>query len=111
MSNEKHRALIALDVSGTAIVLATDSRCIAGDAEAIGTTCAEDIGLCSNRKVGPGLWLWEGVVQHYPRGESYDDTIEYNGTLRAVTNMVEAVELFTMAPPETPEDDRESPEA
>lgn len=107
-----HRALVALDALGHPVILATDSAHIAFDCEAVSTD-AEDVGMCRTRDVGPGLWLWAGEIKtmHSPGDTEYSP--EYVGTLRAVTNMVEAADLFTMrAPePEYEEDDRETPDA
>ncbi len=110
---EIHRALIALDAAGAPRVLATDSRAILGDIEEIGTTDADDLDIVSTRKVGPGLWLWEGTIGFYPTGNNYESEVQYKGELRAVTSMVAALDLFTMkAPePEYPDDDRETAEA
>jgi hypothetical protein len=109
-----HRALLCLDAKGDARILATDSACIAGDIDAIGTTCADDIGIVSSRKVGPGLSLWTGtiaMVNCSAPDMPEDWQPDFTGEVRSVVNMLEALELFQMHPPEPefPEDDRESP--
>jgi hypothetical protein len=104
-----HRARLARDAKGDARILATDSACIAGDIDAIGTTSADDIGIVSSRNVGPGLSLWTGTVEVHPSYQGGEDVV-YKGELRSVVNMLEALELFQMHPPEPeyPEDDRKS---
>lgn len=104
-----HRALIARDARGDVRILSTDSACIAGDIDAIGTTCADDIGICSSRKVGPGLSLWTGTVSVHAIAAG-DDEVVYTGELRSVASGLEAVGLFAMTPPEPeyPDEDRES---
>lgn len=106
---ELHRALLALDARGDARILATDSACIAGDCDALGTTCADDVGLCSSRKIDAGLWLWEGTVSIRPVGPYGEDEPVYDGALKSVISWLEAARLFAMRPPEPefPDEDRE----
>lgn len=105
-----HRALLALDAMGTPVVLATDSSHIMFDIDDVGCgTDADQIGIVSARDVGPGLWLWEGTITGRPTGDGYEIEPHYDGKLRAVTSMTEAVALFTMRAPEPVEDEHETP--
>ena len=95
------RALIAVGLGGSAVVVATDGRWIAADIDSI-SDGAEDIGL--DYPSGPGLWLWEGEGREAlsgPPDEPDEIAVEYEGRLRRVEPH-EAAALLAMTPPEEP---------
>lgn len=108
MSQNFHRALVALDVRGLARRLATDSSLIAFDATEIDSDC-EQIGILDAKDIGAGLWLWEGTVTPYPWGPDDEYDPQYDGSVRYIGDMAEGMNLFLMKPPEPiyPDEDRE----
>jgi hypothetical protein len=101
--NQKiHRAVVAFDASGDVIILATDSPQIAYDMECLRTCDACEVGLTSPRRVGPGLSLWTGTVEMLPCNHESDSDVEsvYTGKLSPILNMIEALKLLGMTPPD-----------
>lgn len=105
MNNSKtERALIAVDIRGTPVILATDGAWIGNDCENF-TADAEELGIILPGKVPPrGLYLWTGtgtMVNHGAWDEPEELEPEYTGTLRPVLPE-EIAELYAMEPPESP---------
>jgi hypothetical protein len=110
MGSHIHRCLVGLDVRGVARILATDSSLIAFDATEIDSDC-EQIGILDAKDIGAGLWLWVGTVTASPWGPDGEYEPQYDGSVRYIGDMAEAMALFSMSPPEPiyPDEDRESP--
>lgn len=94
---EKVRALVAVGITGTAVVVATDSPLLKFECEEISGHC-DDLGL--GRWDESGLFLWEGIASFYARGPNYESDTEYAGAARAVTPE-ELADLLAMTPPRT----------
>jgi hypothetical protein len=96
------RALLATDLGGSVIVLATDSAGIADTVDQVSTD-ADECGLidASVECQEPGLYLWEGTSRlEYENYEATTPTeLVYEGTVRAVRPDEVAV-LYAMSPPE-----------
>lgn len=106
---EVHRALITLDASDTARVLATDSAYIASEFDDYDTD-AEEIGILSTKDIGPGFWLWTGkIVARDQRGyeDLYPEWVpDFEGETRRIELFDEALpSLLAMEPPEPADDD------
>lgn len=99
---EKAKALIAIGMDATAIVVATDSGWLASDIEAISDDAGE-LGIELPPLAEPGLYLWEGEISE---GTTYDleqvsllsSGTEYEGTLRSVATE-ELTTLLAIRPP------------
>lgn len=93
------RALIAVGLSGSAAVVATDGDWIGTDVDNISDS-ADDVGL--NYPSGrPGLYLWTGtgrLVDNSAPDMPYEPDVEYSGTFRPV-RPDELPELLAMEPP------------
>ncbi|OWK34253.1 hypothetical protein [Fimbriiglobus ruber] len=111
---KKHtqRALLATDVSGGAVVLATDGQGIALMCHEEGTN-AEGWGLVRGRDTPtPGLYLWEGysrVIGGRPPNDFEYETYWY-GTCRPVAPEEIAALYAMMPPPETEIDGPDGPD-
>lgn len=96
--SETVRALIAVGRGGAAVVLATDSRRLDFDIDAISDAC-DDLGIESPRD--RGLWLFEGVAKDtvHVGSEGYEPGTEYEGRCRR-PDAAELPALLEMEPPE-----------
>lgn len=92
------RALIAIGMAETAIVVATDSQILANDMESINDR-TEELGLGIAGGHPPGLYLWTGTQGEYCSGPDYVTEYEYVGKLREA-DINELQELLAMEPPE-----------
>ncbi len=92
------RALIAVGMKGTAIVLSTDGPWLAFDVEEI-SSYVDDIGLCDVPEE-PGLYLFEGKA-HSVRYSDGDFNTTWTGTVSHVSP-AQVLDLLAMRPPEAP---------
>lgn len=91
-----HRALIAVGMNGTRVVLATDSERITWETEEISDS-AEDLGI-PDGPAGAELYLFEGEPHTYLSGPDYHEETDWRGSTRAVT-MEELPALLAMEAP------------
>lgn len=103
---EAARALLAVGLNNTVIVIATDSLWLAMETEQISDS-ADDLGIDTLDLAGhSGIWLWEGRLSNDVRysGDTYEPETSYDGMLR-VPSFGELPDLLMMTPPEDPNDE------
>jgi hypothetical protein len=92
------RAVIAVGLKGTAVVVAHDSDWLAADMDGI-NDMADDLGL--DTEDGPGLFLWEGEGRIVYFGLEESCETRYAGKCRRVLP-AELSGLLAMKPPMCP---------
>lgn len=98
----RERALLATDLLGKVVVLATDGAAVAYMADAVSTD-ADECGLVDSTIEcrEPGLWLWEGTasLEYETHEATYPTETVFRGAVRRV-KAEEVAELYGMEPPE-----------
>ncbi len=99
--HEKCRAVIAREVTGRTVVLATDSAWLRWDLAEI-SPFADDVELRCEDATQGRLYLWVGTIREVCAGEDYHSESRYEGMLRPI-RPDEYESLLAMTPPEEEE--------
>lgn len=84
-NSEVCRALVAVGLTGSVVVLGVEGEYISREVACVGDH-AEEVGLfVYGRSPGCGIWVWEGQFRYVTIGLECDPDVEVRGTIRPAT--------------------------